>query len=262
MKRYLNPTTRPWTRKIERRHKPRGKKYSSFKSCLRWEFGFFCAFCQLHEKDLKLSGVEGWSLVQIEHSIPQSEAESKRDVYENCLLICERCNKSRRASPNFDEAGSPLLDPCAVVWSNHFERVEDELRPILEDKGAEYTWHCYDLDDPRKVILRTMRRTWMEKCAERIAVLADLESRVGDQAVDLADSALRSELLKSIDLARELRATKRVFCDKLDEYSPLPEDRGSRCGCRNAKYHSLAEVFAEQTVDLADLLAEAKAHKN
>jgi hypothetical protein len=63
MKAYLPPATHPWRRKIERQHLPIEGSYSSFRPCVRWEFGFSCAFCLLHEADVMLSGAEGWGLI-------------------------------------------------------------------------------------------------------------------------------------------------------------------------------------------------------
>jgi hypothetical protein len=72
----LPPVTRPWREQISRRHAPkvrRGNKgFRSYAPCLRWEFGFSCAFCLCHEADLAAYGAKGSGLLQVEHFFLQS----------------------------------------------------------------------------------------------------------------------------------------------------------------------------------------------
>jgi hypothetical protein len=60
MRKILPPVTQPWPQVIVRQHKPPEAKYKTYRACLRWEFGFSCAFCLLHETDLMPCGAEGW----------------------------------------------------------------------------------------------------------------------------------------------------------------------------------------------------------
>jgi hypothetical protein len=258
MKPYLPPVTHPWRRAIERRHEPKEGAYSSFRPCLRWEFGFSCAFCLLHQTDLMRAEVDGWGLMEIEHFEPQSQTPSRRNDYKICFLICTRCNKQRGASLNQDESGNVLLDPCSVAWAEHFESVDDRLLPRSQDSNAAYTWTTYGLDDPSKVVLRGKRRYWMKRCAERVAALRNLESQLADQVVAMADSRPTAELLERLELALELNATQRVFLDLLAGYTPVPRNSDAACRCGHDRHHDLPEVLAEQTVDLEDLFAQVR----
>ncbi len=59
----LPDVTEPWNARIERRHTPRITRreggYEDYRSCLRWEFDFHCAFCLCHEADLRREAEEG-----------------------------------------------------------------------------------------------------------------------------------------------------------------------------------------------------------
>lgn len=256
--RYLPPATSPWSSRIEQRHSPKPGKYTAFRQCLRWEFGFTCAFCLLHESDLLLGGVEGWSVMQIEHRIPQSKDPSQRDIYKNCLYICERCNKSRQASPNEGGAGVTLLDPCTFVWAAHFERVGDSVRPRAGDPSAEYTWRSYGLDDPSKLRLREKRRYWMERYAEELVNCTTLEFLLINKAVEYADESDPVITDQRLAHAKALHSMYATLLEKLAEYAAIPISHSTSCRCGTTDYLSLSDVFEEQLVDLATLLGQAR----
>src|SRR5436190_1471867 len=83
--------TQPATAPIPRRHTPSRAGYATYRSCLRWEFGFTCAFCLLHEADLVEEGVQGTGLTTIEHHVAQSADLTLVDTYENCFYACRYC---------------------------------------------------------------------------------------------------------------------------------------------------------------------------
>src|SRR3990170_75943 len=97
--RVLPSRTVPSEQAIERRHEPSSSHYTRYRPCLRWEFGFTCAFCLLHETDLIEHGISRTGLTSIEHHIAQSEAPFLRDRYDNCLYACRFCNKARSNLP-------------------------------------------------------------------------------------------------------------------------------------------------------------------
>jgi hypothetical protein len=260
MKEYLPPVTLPWSRKIERRHSPTGN-YSTFKPCLCWEFGFSCSFCLLHEIDLVRVGAKGWSLMQVEHFIPQSKDDSQRNNYKNCLYICERCNKSRGDRPNQDDEGNTLLDPCSYAWADHFERRGDRISPRSGDGNAYYTWESYDLDDPSKVELRWRRRHCMELCADALLELSEFVLQLNQRAYDEADEASPDETGRKLEAAQHLHRARVSLLELLAEYRPIPDRSDTACSCGNTGHNSLAEVLVEQTVDLSDLLEQARARR-
>ncbi len=260
MRWYLPKVTKPWNTRIERQHEPRPGSYPDFRSCLRWEFGFSCAFCQLHEADLML-GAEGWGLMQIEHSIPQSKGFDQRHVYTNCFFICARCNQSRGASPNEDEGNTVLLDPCAVAWGDHFARIGDEILPHPADSSALYTCESYDLNDLRKVRLRERRRTWIENHADALLEILEEEPKLLDQVVETSETSTVQELLGRLDAARGLRTALWLLLKNLERFKPIPDDHDAACRCGHTKHHNLPGVLSEQTVGLEDLLDQARARR-
>ena len=75
----LPPTTAP-RGPIRRVHRPKqyaGKRgYEKYRRCLRWEFGFTCSFCLLHESDFHVGlaaiPAAGSGLFTIEHLLARS----------------------------------------------------------------------------------------------------------------------------------------------------------------------------------------------
>ena len=59
--------TQPPDRATELRHAPLAAKYEAYRDCLRWEFGFTCAVCLVHESDVDVR-------VQAEHVVRQADA--------------------------------------------------------------------------------------------------------------------------------------------------------------------------------------------
>jgi hypothetical protein len=123
--------TLPPQKKVERRHAPpetTGRYgYREYRSCLRWEFGFTCAFCLLHEGDLADLGAEGMGLTWIEHFLPASLDAEKVNEYENCFYTCPFCNRSRGTAPAVDEKGRKLINPCSHAWAERFFRRRSSL---------------------------------------------------------------------------------------------------------------------------------------
>lgn len=198
--------------------------------------------------------------MQAEHRISQSDDPSQRHIYSNCFYICERCNKSRGATSNH-EHGLALLDPCTVAWADHFERVGDTVRPRPNNHSAQYTWEIYDLDDPSKVQTRERRRYWLERYAEALLDCANLELMLLDKAVDEADDRDSAKTDRRLAVAQSLRRIESSLLEKLAEFSPIPKNRSSSCRCGRTEHLSLFEGLAEQTIDLPELLTQAKKHR-
>jgi hypothetical protein len=240
---HLPPATQPWRIPITRRHTPRAARgksgFQSYRQCLRWEFGFSCAFCLLHEMDLFTPGVEGTGLTGIEHFEPKSLNEAGRNQYENLFYCCRFCNSAHGSLPVADPEGRRLLNPCEVAWRDFFELRGDELH--ARDEGdATYTHEVYDLNDRRKVVLRQKRR---EALAVRSAYLAEgrgvLDSLI-ERARDTGDIVLVDESERLWEwFEKVISATKH-----LTAVPAIPAETAA-CSCGH-EVCSLPEVLAEQ----------------
>lgn len=242
----LPPRTRPPSSTIDRRHTPRPTVgrfgYQTYRACLRWEFGFTCAFCLLHESDFGEQGTEGLALTGIEHFDPVSAQGGVND-YENCFYSCRLCNGSRARARIVDRPGRRLLNSCLDVWADHFEATSDDcLRPRSGDVDAAYTHRIYDLDDRRKVALRQARR---ERIGEALEVLRDvpellglLLERIREQPSDLFALRVAELLSASIQRARS----------DLHRYAAIPKDANRACRCGRSDHHELPPGLAEQLI--------------
>jgi hypothetical protein len=137
----LPPITLPPSHPMIRRHEPkpvRGEQgYQAFRACLRWDFGFTCAFCLSHEADLAGGrSIEGLGVMGVEHGLPQSKNPLRRNDYSNCFYACRYCNGARGIRARSVGEGS-LLDPTQVAWSDHFYRSGDRLVPFEGDADVD-----------------------------------------------------------------------------------------------------------------------------
>lgn len=227
----LPPVTQPPKTPRHRLHRPLATAarlgYRKFKPCLRWDFGFTCAFCLLHESDLSNAGTAGTRLMWIEHFIPQSRGSARRNDYRNCFYCCEPCNSARGTRPVRSRHGHVLLNPCRVAWGGHFDAVDDELRP--RDPDAQYTQEAYDLNDRRKVRMRRIRRRKIGESLRFLAQAPALIRRLTLCAQKRSDPEVQALLLES---ARLHSARIESTIKDLRLFPVLPEDRDAGCACR------------------------------
>jgi hypothetical protein len=206
---------------------------------LRWEFGFTCAFCLLHESDLAGKGAEGLGLTTIEHFVPARTEPWRINQYDNCFYACRLCNRARSGRPVIDSTGRSLLDPCRHRWADHFRITDDGwLLAREEDGDAAYTEWAYDLNDLRKVELRQWRATTIREHLELIAEAPDLEERL------LAESAGGLGGLRTIQRLREGARIARAF---MKQYMAIPRDADPACRCGRNDHHTLPSWLEEQT---------------
>jgi len=242
----LPPVTAPWQEALSRRHTPPALSYEQYRPCLRWEFGFSCAFCLLHESDIVNAGVEGWGLTQIEHFVPQSHDPSRRDDYTNLFYICRRCNLERGSRRNEGPNGETLLNPCDDAWGRHFEVVLDEIHPRdEEDENATYTRNAYGLNTPAKVKIRSMRRRMVGRCKR----LLERWAGIGDR---LLDFAVEKRAIEGVDLAQDLAEMRRLILFSLYRYEAIPNDRDVTCRCNEPSLCTLPKVLDEQTLTVSE----------
>ena len=240
----LPPTTQPPSTAIERRHSPPRAGFQSYRPCLRWDFGFTCAFCLLHETDLgsDLSGIEGTGLTTIEHWHPQSAAPELANEYSNCLYACRFCNRSRGTSPVESPADGRLLNPCANVWSEHFTARGDRIVVAREDRDALRTERVYDLNDPRKVALRRRRRELIEAALATIREASTIPELI--LIAEHLDGSEREEVIRAAEFLRDQVNRARGQLVRLEA---VPVDVDLECRCQRVEF-SLAPHLARQCV--------------
>lgn len=229
----LPPITKLPQAPFGRRHMPPRMKrdYTLYRNCLRWDFGFTCATCLLHERDLANYGTEGLGVTQIEHFQPQSLEPSRITDYSNLLYICRFCNGARSDCEVVDpQTGHRLLDPSLEIWAAHFTIVNDEILPNNGDGDAEYTAYTYDINDLRKVALRRRRRETLERVLGLLVVGA---------------AQLSTTFIK--DTIHHLKI-------ELLDYRCIPDDAPGSCRCNGATTLALPPVLACQMVDITALL--------
>jgi hypothetical protein len=238
--------TLPFSSKVDRRHTPKlatGRfGYREYRACLRWEFGFSCAFCLMHEADLAEFGTERLGVTGVEHFVPVS-ARGKINHYENCFYACCLCNRARSSLSQIDPQGFRLLHPCGHTWASHFEASQDDrLLPVQGDGDAQYTHRTYDLDDPRKVEARRVRR---ERISESLRILME-----GPEILESLVRRLDAEPLgRGFDLERainHLRQSIEGAEKSLRRYVAVPVDADRICRCGRNDHHRLPAGLADQ----------------
>lgn len=231
------PTSPPPASPREQRHTPRpANDYSDYRACLRWDAGFICCFCLIHESDLAPAGVEGSALTWIEHIEPRSRAPHLINDYTNCAYSCRYCNNLRGNQPVRHPSGARLLHPWRDAWGEHFRLQEDRLE-IRHDgaagRDARYTEQIYRLNDARRVELRRQRR---ELITDRIRVLQQDTAALRL----LAERQMFPEdRLRVLDTVRKLEKARRHALDELRWRSAIPHDAPTECRCDSREHLTL-----------------------
>lgn len=230
---------------IARRHRPRAGAYPSYRPCLRWEFGFHCALCLLHEADFIAHGIEGTGLTGIEHHVPRSHAPDLTNEYGNCLYACRFCNGARSKAPNVDAKGRNLLDPCTTPWASRFQRQDFSLVP--RDPDAEYTAETYDLDDPRK---REMRRARADSIGLGLRILSEGPDRIR-RLLQVAERVAGDDRSVIIETAEALQIQVVAARKELTRFRMVPPDADEACRCDSDAVRELPSFLASQGTELS-----------
>lgn len=232
----------------KRRHAPREGSWKGYRACLRWDFGFTCPFCMLHEGDLAEYGAEGERVVWIEHFQLRKVEPDLADVYENCLLSCAYCNDDRGSKPNTDVHGRSLLDPTTVAWAEHFIWEDHKLRPKPGDADAEYTYTAYKLDNPRKLGRHSMRPKLIRTHQMLLQDLARLIGKRQRQAQAAWRAGDLPKALERLEQARERQLAFDTLAEQMRRFSAVPNDCPTRCRCGDHADLTLPSWLARQTV--------------
>lgn len=241
MNRILPSVTHPWREMIGRRHNPPPADFEEYRPCLRWEFGFCCAFCLLHQSDIAPFGSEGWAIMQIEHFVSRKEDATLVNVFTNCFWICGRCNRAKGAKKVIATGRGNLLNPCSDVWQERFTISLDRLLPChVNDRDASYTEQTYQFNDPRKTVLREVRRKIIWQCR-------DILERLDRNQNALLDRAIRERSQDDLDMARELAKMRSKILWDLYRYAAIPDDHDPSCLCDEPVVCALPRVLEEQT---------------
>lgn len=227
----LPPRILPPTEPLTRRHRPNPiHDWSQYRRCLRWDFGFTCAFCLLHEADFFFGQPgKGLGVMTVEHRILKRDDPSLAGAYENCLYACRLCNLAR-GTKDLETPEARLLDPTSDPWAEHFEARGSSLHPKPGDADALYTFDVYDLDSESKTSRRQARRELIE---DRLKLLSRIEE---DLAVllDLADEVQRTDFETFLEVWQEisdLRQQARRARGDLNFYRAVPPDAPEDCRC-------------------------------
>lgn len=234
---------------VVRRHDPADGESGTYRPCARWDFGFTCALCLLHEADLVDFGAEGTGLISLEHhKLKKAERTDLKDNYTNLILGCRYCNGRRGQLRSTDpDSGAQLLDPTSVGWAKHFEFKGFELKPLADDLDAGYTWKAYDLGAKRKAAHREARHDFISEWEEDKRLLRDRVPKLlelsHDTTVAEGERRLAAELAETY--VKNYENTKK----KLQRYVAVPFDAPTKCRCdKDSGASALPEWLVQQLV--------------
>lgn len=229
--------TRPPATSRTQRHKPKSANdYQRYRSCLRWDAGFTCCFCLVHESDLAPGGVEKTAQTSIEHIEPRAHAPHLAAEYENCAYACRFCNSARGTFPTVHPSGARLLHPWRDAWGAHFRLHEYRLAPVHQGHGgrdARYTADVYQVNDETRIKLREKRHQFL---LDRMRFFV----RNVDELEELAERQSSPEdRLRLLLLARELATARQTALIELGERKATPADAPTHCRCGSQENHQL-----------------------
>jgi len=228
---------------LARRHKPKPGKYRDYSDCLRWEFGFSCAFCLVHDRDLNEHGLKGFGQMWVEHYVTQHQRPDLADTYSNCFYSCRFCNQSRSDTPH-RRGARRLLNPCTTAWSDHFELQGDHLVPTSDD--GRFTEEIYDLNEERRILLRQNRNKTL-KAAIRLIVDGPRVIRgLQKEAEGLPWGPLRSQNF----LAAQLLRTELLNAhQEIRRFRAIPVDAPTECRGKDDE-RVLPRFLQDQVIDV------------
>src|SRR5262249_2321934 len=143
--------------------------------------------------------------------------------------------------------GGTLINPCDRAWADHFILRNDRFQPCTPgDPDAIYTREVYDLNDPRKVRSRKLRREAIGKHLRYLSRTRKLEDRLLDKLEGGHGT------VEDVETAWAISQARRNAFEDLKHFSPIPQDCDPTCLCDDQK-PTLPAMLAEQTRELPPL---------
>lgn len=125
---------------------PACSNYQKYRELLREDFHQRCGYCGDHEyfRD---------TFYEIDHFVPRSLADEKKNEYSNLVYSCRTCNNSKgnkwptgvASCPNDGNAG--WIDPCDSRFAEQFERLKDGSIYGKTQLGV-WMWEALSLGNP------------------------------------------------------------------------------------------------------------------
>src|SRR5579885_1327542 len=120
---------------VTRSQVPKRTDYKQYRSELRLDFWFSCAYCSITESEAR--GIA----FQIDHYEPDSTKLPNVNDYDNLMYACDVCNRRKldlRPSDTARAAGYRFFRPDRDVESEHFE-LAAKHRIAWKTKAGEFT---------------------------------------------------------------------------------------------------------------------------
>ncbi len=164
----------------------------TFRSCLRWEFGFTCSVCMLHLADVLRVAGRGWGILTVEYVVPRAANEDEIHRYSNCVLACKHCNSTRQSRQERASDGARVLNPRVDAWGHRFVWEEHRLVPAFAgDRDAEFTAEAYGVNRPFKVRARRNRAQLVRQYLQTLLRHAEVSARTVRQTKRPSDVRAR-----------------------------------------------------------------------
>lgn len=179
-----------------RTHQPaRQSKPTGYRSCLRLEFTYACAYCLSLEAEVAPGARYG--LFEVEHFKPEKAFGSLRTIYTNLTWACRACNQAKRSTwPTQAEIarGEGFVDPTTEALGSHLTIVGDTVQ--AKSPAGEYMIDELNLNSLEHRTRRQERTKAFELwCALQSAILAGKISDPAEKSTVEAESKRCLELV-------------------------------------------------------------------
>ena len=185
--------------------------YAGYRSCLRVDFNFRCAYCLAHEREVGPS--EDYGGFEIEHFKPQGLRQFRKfaNTYSNLLWACPTCNRAKHHTwPDAAELalGMRFVDPSVEALGDYLSMSGNLVVGTLDPKrasAAEYMIDAIRLNRAAHKERRQRRKDIAVKVATMEAMLEVFREDVAalttpDQAKLDEISRAESELKRFADM--------------------------------------------------------------